>query len=353
LGLIVEQFHACLRHEQASHKCEIMKRAFPQFFRPTEKQIDAMLKEALISYDANVLLNVYRYSEETQRGLELVFEGYEAQTILTHQAALEYSRNRALTILDQVKLCGETQSGFKKTVDKYIAPINSQPFLSEQAATALEGVMKELDDKRASLEAMISEDPYADLLERLFDKKIGAAPDDKGLEELHKQAAARYQKQTPPGYADEDKDVPQAYGDYIVWRQLMDIAKERNRDVVFVTDDSKEDWIQVIHGRKQGVRPDLREEFRKETGKDVWLFSTSSFLDAAKRVGAANVSDRAIKEVKAINAQDSLESSDKKSAAPSSDETHKSEFKVSRQSVEADGDEKDDSELKGEHRDGR
>ena len=134
---------------------------------------------------------------------------------------------------------------------------------------------------------MISEDKYADLLLSLFDQKIGAAPDEEMLKQLHEQAADRYAKKTPPGYSDlKDKGVPRAYGDYIVWRELMDIAKKEKKDFILVTDDSKDDWRLKLSGKTIGPRPELLEEFRRETGQRVWLFTSEGFLIATKEAGS-------------------------------------------------------------------
>ena len=277
-----------------------MRTTFHQFFRPTKDEMDALLEQALICYDANVLLNVYRYSDETQNGLIEVFKTFAERTRLPHQVALEYARNRVKTIIDQVKLCQETEAAFKKVVHDYIEPKNKQPFLSERAAEALKSVTDELQSKRKALECLISEDHYADLLLALFEKRIGAPPDEKTLEQLHEQAKERYEKKTPPGYSDlKDKKPPRAYGDYIAWRQLMDIATNDKKDIILVIDDTKEDWWLEMSGKTVGPRPELLEEFVRETGKRVWLFSSNSFLIATNKAGSAKVADSVIEEVRA------------------------------------------------------
>ena len=81
-----------------------MRTTFHQYFRPTKDEMDALLAEALICYDANVLLNVYRYSDETQKGLIEIFGAFADRTYLPHQVALEYARSRVKTIIDQVNL---------------------------------------------------------------------------------------------------------------------------------------------------------------------------------------------------------------------------------------------------------
>ncbi len=275
-----------------------MRTTFHQFFRPTKAEMDELLATALICYDANVLLNVYRYSDETKDGLVQVFQAFVDRTYLPHQVALEYARNRAKTIVDQVNLCKATEDAFKKVIKDFIAPINKQPFLSHSSTKALEGVIDELASKREILESMITEDRYAELILGLFDKRIGVVPDKEKLTQFHNQAADRYAKGRPPGYEDlKDKDIPCAYGDYIVWRQLMDIAMDKKRDFVLVIDDTKLDWWTRLSGKTIGPRPELLEEFSQETGRRVWLFTSKGFLIATREAGSTNVSDNVINEV--------------------------------------------------------
>lgn len=275
-----------------------MRTTFHQFFRPSKNEIHALLTTALISYDANVLLNLYRYSEETQTGLIEVLKTFADRTHLPHQVALEYARNRPKTIIDQVVLCQKAEDEFKKVRDNFILPKNKQPFLSIKSTEALDQILSELATTRKALEAMISEDPHADLLMSLFDQKIGVAPDESALKQLHAQAAERYKNKTPPGYADsKDKGVPQAYGDYIVWRQLMDLARERKQNFIFVTDETKEDWRLTHGGRTIGFRSELLDEFYRETGQRIWLLNPEGFLIATKEAGSAQVADSVIQEI--------------------------------------------------------
>ncbi|OUJ17092.1 hypothetical protein HK27_02175 [Acetobacter orientalis] len=295
-----------------------MRATFHQFFRPTITKMDEMLAGALISYDANVLLNVYRYSDETQHGLVNVFKAFADRTFLAHQVALEYARNRAKTIVDQITLCETAEKAFRSAVNEYIKPKNKQPFLSAESLAALDKVIEEIAVKRKALDSLISEDNYADLLLTLFESKIGTVPNKKEVDKLHSEAEDRYTDKIPPGYSDlKDKEKPKAYGDYIVWRQLMDLAKEKKKDFIFVTDDAKEDWRFKIGKKTIGPRHELLEEFHRETGQYVWFFTSESFLIATKNAGAAEIMDSVIKEVSEnLNAQNSPFSSDKKLTIP-------------------------------------
>jgi hypothetical protein len=74
------------------------------------------------------------------------------------------------------------------------------------------------------------------------------------LEAARAEAERRGKEHIPPGYRDKNKTKGDPAGDYIVWRQLMDEAKTRKLPVVFVTDDTKEDWYQREHGQTLGAR---------------------------------------------------------------------------------------------------
>ena len=131
-------------------------------------------------------------------------------------------------------------------------------------------------------------------------RELARVSDEERLDQFHKQAAERYEKQIPPGYSDlKKKDPPYAYCDYVAWRQLMDIAAREKKDFILVTDDSKEDWWLTLNGRTVGPRPELLEEFRRETGQRVWVLSSESFLRATREAGSADIAESIIKEVSA------------------------------------------------------
>lgn len=97
----------------------------------------------------------------------------------------------------------------------------------------------------------------------------------------------------------------------------MNLAKEKKKDFIFVTDDTKEDWRFNIGRKTIGPRHELLEEFHRETGQYVWFFTSESFLIATKNAGAAEIRDSVIKEVSEnLSAQNSLLSSDKKLTIP-------------------------------------
>jgi hypothetical protein len=295
-----------------------MRTALHQFFRPTRDDFERLWKEALIAYDASALLNIYGYSEDTRSDLIGVIRHYADRSRLPYQFALEYARNRISTIVKQIKNYQNTENDFKKIETVRLQPKMEHPFLSKASLDAFDSIRNELADKRKAIERMITTDEYADALLAAFDGRIGPSPSTAELTQLHSDAATRFAVQTPPGYKDlELKNPPDAYGDYVAWRQLMNIAAREKKDIILVTDDVKEDWWHIESERRIGPRPELLQEFASEISQRIWLYTSESFLKAAKKYDASAVKDEVIIEVGAhLVAQSAAMATGAKLAAP-------------------------------------
>ncbi len=81
-----------------------MKDAFRHYFRPTDAEIALLWQNALFSFDASVLLNVYGYSRDTREELISFLENNSDRLRLPYQFGLEFARNRCSTIMKQVQI---------------------------------------------------------------------------------------------------------------------------------------------------------------------------------------------------------------------------------------------------------
>src|ERR1051326_1722089 len=71
-----------------------MRELFPGYFRPTTEEFKALWASCLFAVDANVLLNLYRYSQATRQELEKALATVQDCLFIPHQAAREFLRNR-------------------------------------------------------------------------------------------------------------------------------------------------------------------------------------------------------------------------------------------------------------------
>jgi hypothetical protein len=115
-------------------------------------------------------------------------------------------------------------------------------------------------------------------IHEILEGRVGEPNSQEDLEGLYAEAERRFENQIPPGFKDKGKPKPERYGDFLIWRQILSCAQNRSCAVVFITDDSKEDWILRASGRTISIRPELREEFYAVSGQPVWIYTSEQFV---------------------------------------------------------------------------
>src|SRR5690242_5517898 len=202
-----------------------MRNEFQHYLKPTEDEVKGVWENGLFSFDASVLLNVYGYSKETCAEMVAFFDGNAERIRLPHQFALEFCRNRTGVIIKQVNNYHTAEKDLKRILEEHFLPKRDHPYLSVEAMQAFLGILDELSESRAEVEKLVSDDPYCSRMLKAFEGRVGPEPTEEEYQQMHKQAKERYAACVPPGYCDlKDKPVPDAYGDYIAWQQLMRIA---------------------------------------------------------------------------------------------------------------------------------
>jgi hypothetical protein len=273
-----------------------MKTQFPEYYRPSEEEFRQLWDTCIVGLDANVLLNIYGYSDATREQFLSLLERIQSRIRMPHQFALEYHRNRAHAIMQQTKNYVKVERLLNEIYKEEFRPKTKHPFLSPQALKLFDVIRNELDKGRKQHEALFSRDPYFDRITKLVGT-VSAKPTEDELQIMYAEAKARYARNTPPGYADKEKGEPAAYGDYIGWRQLITMAKAENRPLLLLTDDAKEDWWQIQAERTIGPRPELRAEFQMECGNAFYMYSSDQFMRLSGKYLKEQVEPAAIAEV--------------------------------------------------------
>jgi len=297
-------------HPKARPDCGIessMRDVFPAHFRPTSDELGNLWKTSTFAVDANVLLNLYRYSPETRSELEAALKSVEKQLFLPHQAAKEFLRNRLTVTAGQADEYTDAVRTIQSLASN-LADRKRHPFVPEDALpefqAQVEKLQKLLEGQRDTLLARLTHDEILDTLEKLFAGRTGKDFDTETLKTIVMEGERRYAQNIPPGDKDVKKDGPaddnRKYGDLILWKQLIDRAKEDKRALIFVTDDKKDDWWLQQSGRTIGPRIELREEFLAAGGKDFWMYTVDLFIEQAAKVRKTSVSQQVIDEIKTV-----------------------------------------------------
>ena len=152
-----------------------MKNIFPGFNKKTEDDIKNLWENGVIMFDANVLLNLYRYSNETRKTIINLISKFKDKIWLPHQSALEYNRNRYEVIADQEKAYKEFTDKITQ-IQKDLQSTSKPPFLSEKVHKDLnkvfEKVSAEVAESNDKYCGYLKSDPIYNELSELFNEKI-------------------------------------------------------------------------------------------------------------------------------------------------------------------------------------
>jgi hypothetical protein len=295
---------------------------FPGHYRPSDADFHRIWLEGLVVLDANVLLNLYRYSDHTRQELLRILREIKDSLWLPRQAADEYLSSRLDVIhqqrkkyevfrkkLDAIKEeIGENTEGLHRD-----SVVEADDLLDEvrESLGKLAGYLEEKANGFAKESNTPDEDETWRNVDEIFTDKLGEAYTPEQEKEIVEKGQKRYAAQTPPGYKDQDKGGERQFGDLFLWFQILDKAKEIKRPIVFITDDRKDDWWWKSHGKTVGPRPELVNEIGREAGVSFYMYQPFRFMEEARGRLGLDVSDEAINEAQAL---DSIEEEAEKEA---------------------------------------
>lgn len=292
-----------------------MKQLFPGHFKESEESLKAVWQDCIFVFDANILLNLYRYSDSARDEFLNLIEKNQDRVWLPHRAAEEYLNNRLAVIGQQEKSYDETVSSIK-SLKASLDNARQHPFVSKRTMKKVESVFieleRELENNKAVHTKRISNDEIKQKISSVFDERVGSPYSEEKLKEIISKGEHRYKQKIPPGFKDSSKsgdgevfiEKCRKYGDLIVWMQVIDKSKESKKPIVLVTDDKKDDWWERFRGKTVGPRPELVKEFKEETENSFYMYQADKFLELARENLNEKVSDEILEEIREVRRRD-------------------------------------------------
>lgn len=283
---------------------------FPGFYKKSDESLKKLWDVGIISFDANVLLSLYRYSDSTREEFFNLLKKFETKIWLTNQVVLEFNRNRCEVISDQEKAYFEFQEQICQ-LEKNLSSKKQPPFLSiglyKSLTSVFNKVKEEVHVRIKEYGDYLTIDPIYEELNKLFHEKIGKAFSEDEYKTITSEGKLRYEKKIPPGYEDEKtKGEDRKYGDLIIWKQILSKAKETKMPIIFITNETKKDWWWKLKNDKfLGPRQELVEEMLLTAGMDFHMYSTDRFLEFGNEYFNEKVNKKAIEEIKEFTKSDS------------------------------------------------
>jgi len=285
-----------------------MENTFKVEFYPTDKDIQDIWKDSLIVFDTCSILNLYRYSESTRKQYLSVMKQVKERLWLPYQVGQEYFKNRLTTIIsiglsydeiirkldDQFKEVQKSiNTGFKFHEDDLKSLIEE----IEGGFTKIKEAVE--NSKKSRIPFTIKDDPVLKEINVIYKNRVGESYTSEQISAINKEGEERYKNGVPPGYCDRNKDdvKKNKFGDLILWKQIIDKSLKDKKNIIFITDDAKEDWWLTIHGRTISPRKELYSEFLEKTKQKILIYRPDIFMKYAKDKFNSRLDDDAINEI--------------------------------------------------------
>ncbi|WP_142233101.1 PIN-like domain-containing protein [Streptomyces calvus] len=288
---------------------------FGAFRTATTADFTDVLTGGLVAPDANVLLNLYRYTEQARTDLLQALGALENRLWVPHQVLVEFWRNRENTIADArstgTKAAADVAGHAAQTVktlrtwanhvalpDDEFDRLRTQ--LSEVFDDVQETIVKVGEGEWQNITPDTSTDPVITRLEPTLAGRVGAPLSRDDHDRAVKEGMRRVEQRIPPGFMDRKKDGDGASGDYLVWEQILREAARRKCDVLFVTADGKEDWWRKEQGFSRGPRPELTAELKARGGGRLFMLSPKRFLEVAAPILKFSLQEGSVEDIERV-----------------------------------------------------
>lgn len=278
-----------------------MRNKFREHMNFNDRQMDDIWNTATFIFDANILNNLYRYTKETREELLNAITALSERVWIPYQAAHEFFKNRNDVIFETV----HRYSALEELASNLIKEIRTKLRIDSDDIELhrLESSIKSVIATKRDRDLLVMDPRNDDILEKLL-TLIGDKVGDKFCEEelikIYAEGEKRYEKNIPPGYKDVAKRKRgdhSEYGDLIIWHEIMKFSKDQQKNVIYITNDGKEDWWTIIHGQKLGPRQELIKEFHEETKMEFLMYSMEGFTKRFTSVSGQMISSQAVDEI--------------------------------------------------------
>ena len=293
-----------------------MRKQFAEYYELPKECINEIWDNSLIVFDTNVLLNLYRYNDDARNEFIKVIKFYKERLWIPYQVGLEFHRRREDIMRKNSKAYNVLAEKLSKELVGIVSSLEGEyarhPYINikdikKKVERCAESIVKTLEKQEKDHPDYSQGDETLYSITELFDGRVGEDFAEKDLEALYKEGEKRYVNKVPPGYCDEknksEKSKRSLYGDLIVWKQTILQSRDNKQNVIFVTDDHKEDWWKKVDG-KHSPRKELIREFLSETGQKILIYDSKRFLEYANKNKELKVSQKAIREVEKIRTAD-------------------------------------------------
>lgn len=267
------------------------------------KTVEEVKSDCIFVIDTNVLLLPFETEQKDLNEIEKIYRKLirENRLFIPAQVAREFVDNRGdklksiydyLNSRKQIELpnsnLGLNQfSPLLKSYPEFQDMIALENKLKDLIKIELVTIRDEYTKKINKLKEIASDwrwnDPVSLLYKSLFSEDVIIELNnfESNKEKIKKDHLDRIEHKVPPAFRDKDKDDT-GIGDYLIWLTILQLGKgeQTPRNVVFVSQDNKNDWVEKSGDKVLYPKSELCFEFIEETGgKSFNIIPLSKLLE--------------------------------------------------------------------------
>ena len=272
--------------------------------------------DALIVFDACSLLDFYFLTEEYQQIMSDILIALKDRIWIPAHVKYEFEKNRekgahnpinekySESKIRKSKFVEDLESLIKSWDERYRHPFITEPDLQTIKETLavikpkIEQIQKTIksqyDTRKKEIRILSQKDIVGKTVNQL---STGEPFSFSEIKKIVEEGNVRYANLIPPGYRDsETKSGIRQYGDLIIWKEIIRKSREDHKDIIFISNEQKPDWVIIDETKNDKLaekpnpnelgnpRRELLAEFEEETGRKMWIYSTSSFITKLENI---------------------------------------------------------------------
>lgn len=247
--------------------------------------------KTMIVLDTNIILDLARYSLYTSKNILKIFNQCIGSIWIPNQVYEEYTKNK-YPVFGELKkryssfeknlleIINESEKKIEKNLNGSYKYFSNKVLLQELSKKIEEfrDIIKSYKDSVGiEYDEITSDSPKIiediehfinDLRKR---EQVGEKIGFKEKLEIIKEGELRYRYKLPPGFMDCEKDGIEKFGDLFVWKEILKLpSKNEVKNIIFITNDIKDDWWSKDKSGNLEMRSELRDEFN-EVNKKTYI----------------------------------------------------------------------------------
>lgn len=268
-----------------------------------EKEEKDLWQNAIFVLDTSAICGIYNLTDHYRKIMIEILSNLEQRLWIPNQVKIEYFRNRKKSIMNPKKEKYALPSVIKNKFvievrqlieewenNKYFHPYLDEDKLNivkdeiEKANNHIRIVKDTIEEQyRQRIKEIENIESNDELLSFILKINCGSPLTFYQIMEIVKEGDLRYRNQIPPGYCDNEKGGIRKYGDLIIWKSIIDYSKVNKKNIIFISNDLKEDWIYIDGKHKGKPLVEILAEFKEQTDCKIWMYSMIQFIEQLKK----------------------------------------------------------------------